>query len=177
MARSISEVDPCILCRGSSSRVFAELITVSSQMIGSDEAADTQYSFHFNLLIRKMCNLMDWGCHDSLSPNSPFEIASSSKQRSCDLISKLSSNRPVIQRCISRLPGRTPVLPKRVINLRLEESQQLRDYIMESLHPQGDVNLPSSCVYDATTGDQQLTSKPWPPSPLGFQMSSCITGQ
>ncbi|KAJ7549711.1 hypothetical protein O6H91_07G065000 [Diphasiastrum complanatum] len=112
--------------------------------------------------------LIDWSCHDSQSLNSAAQVTNSStKQQSSNQVPKLSSHRPALERCLSQLPGRTPVLPSRVINLRLEESQQLRNYSMESSQPYEDLNLPSSTRDDVMRGNQQMISKPRPPSPLG----------
>ncbi|KAJ7549707.1 hypothetical protein O6H91_07G064000 [Diphasiastrum complanatum] len=111
---------------------------------------------------------LNWSCHDSQSLNSTARLVNSStKQRSSDQLPESSSHRPALERCLSRLPGRTPVLPRRVIKLRLEESQQLRNYSTESLQPYEDVKLPSSAVDDAMRGEQQLISKARPPSLLG----------
>ncbi|KAJ7549710.1 hypothetical protein O6H91_07G064200 [Diphasiastrum complanatum] len=112
----------------------------------------------------------NWSCHDSQFLNSAARLVNSStKQRSSDQLPESSSHRPALERCLSRLPDRTPrpVLPRRVINLRLEESQQLRSYSTESLQPYEVVKLPSSAVDDAMRGEQQLISKARPPSLLG----------
>ncbi|KAJ7191164.1 hypothetical protein O6H91_Y524700 [Diphasiastrum complanatum] len=114
-----------------------------------------------------MYKLVDWGCHDSASPDSAAELAASTKQRS----NFSCSQRPALQRCLGRLPGRTPVLPRRVMSLRLEESQQLIDDTIESLHPYGGLKLPSQAM-DAvtTTEEQQPIQKASSPSRLGLQI-------
>ncbi|KAJ7519666.1 hypothetical protein O6H91_20G049600 [Diphasiastrum complanatum] len=117
-----------------------------------------------------VCKLMEWGCQDSLSLDSAAELASSTKHPSTKGLLKFSSHHPALQRCLSSLPGRTPVLHRRVINLRLEESQHLMDYTMESIHPYGELKLPSSDMDDVMRGHQLLYLKRWPPSPLGSQI-------